>query len=121
MNLNLVSYALYLSITFYITVVVGYRFYKNGIYLVLELFNPNSAGAHAINKLLLVGYYLVNLGYLAISIRTWPHINSIQTMIGLLFEEVSFILLVLALLHYNNLFWLHYLSKRKDSIKFLTH
>ncbi|MFT5511912.1 MAG: hypothetical protein ACI8SE_000306 [Bacteroidia bacterium] len=121
MNLNLVSYAIYLTITFYITVVVGYRFYKNGIHVVMELFHPNTEGAHAINRLLLVGYYLVNLGYLAISIRTWPTISSIQIMTGLLFKEVSFIFLVLALLHYNNLFWLHYLSKRKHVIKFLTH
>lgn len=120
-NYNLLAYAIYLSVTFYITVVVGYRFYKHGIHLILDLFTPNAIGAHAINKLLLVGYYLVNLGYLATSIRSWPTIASYQTMVSVLFKEVSILLLVLAILHYNNLFWLHYLSKRKDFIKFLTH
>lgn len=121
MNFNLLAYGIYLSVTFYITVVVGYRFYKNGIHLVLELFQNNIAGAHSINKLLLVGYYLVNLGYLAISINLWPHITGYPQLFQILFKEVSFILLALAILHYNNIFWLHYLSKRKDFIKFLTH
>ena len=121
MNLNLTAYGIYLLVTFYITVIVGYKFYKNGIHLVLDLFQNNVEGAHAINKLLLVGYYLVNLGYLAISISLWPMITSYHQMLQLIFNEVSFILLVLAFLHYNNIFWLHFLSKRKDFIKFLTH
>ncbi len=121
MNANLLTYSIYLGITIYITVVVGYAFYKNGIHLILDLFSPNHAGAHAINKLLLVGYYLVNIGYLAISINGWPAIESYQHMIYILFKQTGFILLALAALHYNNLFWLNYLSKRKDFIKFLTH
>ena len=121
MNLNIVAYTIYLGITFYITVIVGYKFYKNGIHLILELFQPNEAGAHAINKLLLVGYYLVNLGYLAISISGWPTISNYPQMFGILTKQVSIILLLLSVLHYNNLFWLNYLSKRKDFIKFLTH
>jgi hypothetical protein len=121
MNYNIIAYSIYLGITFYITVIVGYRFYKNGIHLILNLFQPNVAGAHAINTMLLVGYYLVNLGYLAISIGSWSTIDSVEAMVGLLFHEVSIILIVLAVMHYNNLFWLHYLSKRKEFIKFLTH
>ncbi len=121
MNLNLLAYGIYLLVTFYITVIVGYKFYKNGIYLVLELFQNNVLGAHSINKLLLVGYYLVNLGYLAMSISLWPTITSFPQLFQILFNEVSFILLALAFLHYNNILWLNYLSKRKDFIKFLTH
>ncbi|MFT5725794.1 MAG: hypothetical protein ACI9JN_002923 [Bacteroidia bacterium] len=121
MNWNLEAYAIYLGVTFYITVVVGYSFHKHGIHLVLELFQNNHEGAHAINNVLLVGYYLVNLGYLTISISSWPEIQSLQVMVDLLFKKVAVILLVLAALHYNNIYWLNYLSKRKDFIKFLTH
>lgn len=121
MNTNILTYSIYLMVTIYITVVVGYKFYKNGIHLILNLFKPNIEGAHAINKLLLVGYYLVNLGYLAISIKGWPVIQSHNEMIKILFQQTGIILLALAVLHYNNLFWLYYLSKRKDFIQFLTH
>ena len=121
MNLNILAYTVYLLITFYITVVVGYKFYKNGIHLLIDLFSPNVSGAHVINKLLLVGYYLVNLGFVAMSISGWPVIKTWSQLIGIVFKQVSIIMLVLAILHYNNLFWLHYLSKRKDFIQFLTH
>ncbi len=121
MNLNVIGYSIYLAVTIYITVVVGYGFYKNGIHLIINLFNGNTEAANAINKMLLVGYYLVNIGYLSISIGGWPGIGSSLELIQILFHRVSIILLALGVLHINNMVCLYLLSKRKTFIKFLTH
>ncbi len=121
MSWNIEAYSIYLGVTAYITIVVGYMFHKYGFFLILNLFNGNVQAAKSINNLLLVAYYLVNLGYLAISISTWPELLSIVQVLQLLFHKISLILLVLGILHFNNIFWLNYLSRRKDFIKFLTH
>lgn len=121
MNVNVITYSIYLAVTIYVTVVVGYGFYKNGIHLIVDLFSGNKVAANAINKMLLVGYYLVNIGYLALSISTWPPLTSYLDMVQILFAKVSIILLVLGVLHINNIVCLHILAKRKNVIEFLTH
>lgn len=121
MSFNIIAYSIYLLVTVYVTVVVGYGFHKHGHYLILDLFNGNEPATKAINNMLLVGYYLVNIGYLALSITTWPTLVNWADTIGLLFDRVSIILILLGLLHVNNIVWLHILSKRKKFIEFITH
>lgn len=121
MNYNILTYGIYLLVTFYVTVIVGYSFYKNGIYLITDLFGGNRQAATAINTMLLVGYYLVNLGYLTLSITTLPVLTSLQEVLFTLYQKIGVILLVLGALHVNNIIWLHYLAKKENVIKFLTH
>lgn len=121
MNFNLIGYSIYLLVTGYVTVIVGYGFYKNGIHLIVDLFRGNTEAAGAMNTILLIGYYLVNIGYLALSIQTWPVIDNATILIDMLYRKVGVILLVLGVLHVNNIVCLHILAKRKDVIKFLTH
>ncbi|MBO6515120.1 MAG: hypothetical protein JJ975_01035, partial [Bacteroidia bacterium] len=99
MNFNILGYSLFLSTTIYVTVVVGYAFYKNGYFLILSLFGNNQEAATALNRLLLIAYYLVNIGYMAFSIHTWPTLPSMAEMCAVLFQRVGTILLVLAGLH----------------------
>jgi hypothetical protein len=65
-----------------------------------------------INRLLLLGYYLMNLGFLAISLMLWDSILSIQQLFELLTFRIGLVLLSIAIMHYFNLFWLtKYLKK----------
>ncbi|WP_203258074.1 hypothetical protein [Hyunsoonleella ulvae] len=113
MNYNIATYCLYIPIIFFIMIYVGWLFYKHGELFLLNLFRDTSL-VKSINNLLLIGYYLVNLGYAIITIAYWENIHSIQEMLNTLSYHLGIIILGLAILHYNNVFWLTYLVKYKS-------
>ena len=67
MAFNIIGYFIYLPITAFITIVVGKSFHKHGI-LYIKSIIPETKIASSLNNLLLIGYYLVNIGYAFISI-----------------------------------------------------
>ncbi len=92
---------------------VGWLFYKNGEVFLLNLFHNNTALVKSINNLLLIGYYLTNIGYAIITISYWENLSSIVEMINSLSKTIGKIILLLAIMHYNNIFWLRQLNKSK--------
>ena len=113
MNYNIISYIIYLPIIAYIMLKVGWLFYKNGEFFLISLLQNNLLLAKNVNSLLLIGYYLVNLGYAVLTISDWETINSFIEMVNTLTHVIGKIMLLLAILHYNNIFWLKYLTKSK--------
>ncbi|UKB82482.1 hypothetical protein LF887_15880 [Chryseobacterium sp. MEBOG06] len=108
---NIVSYLLFLSISSYITIDVGRRCYQAGkAYLKYLLHDENLC--LTINRVLLGGYYLLNLGYIAASLSTWTKINTMQEVIGITAVRIGSILLILCALHYVNIFILYFLRKK---------
>lgn len=114
MNYNTISYSIYALITTYITLVVGYQCYKNGYVYVLSIFIAAPI-SQAINKLLLLGYYLTNLGYAITIISTWKNITSLNEMIVELSVKIASIVFILAAMHYMNMIVLSFW--RKTTIK----
>lgn len=103
MNYNIVSYALYLPITFYITFLVGKELHRAGKYFVCEMIKDNSVFANAINNSLLIGYYLINLGYVTLLVSNWGEVSSFTSMIILLCDRVGTILVTLGVVHFINM------------------
>ena len=93
---------------------IGWLFYTYGEVFLLNLFKQNKSIVKSINSLLLIGYYLVNLGYAIITIAYWEKINSIFQMINTLSYHLGLIIIGLAVLHYNNVLCLTYLVKTKS-------
>lgn len=56
-----------------------------------------------INKTLLIGYYLLNLGYMTVSILSWEVVDSKLGVINVVSERVGIIMVTLALMHYFNI------------------
>ena len=102
MTYNLAAYIIYLSITFFITVRVGWICYKNGEVFIRQVIENEEMTA-LLNKFLLIGYYLLNLGYMAISILNWKSINSTLEVINVVSERVGLIVVFLAVMHYFNM------------------
>lgn len=92
---------------------IGWLFYKNGEVFLLNLFQNNIALVKSINNLLLIGYYLTNIGYAITTISDWEQINSVYQMLNSLSQTIGKIILLLALMHYNNIFWLKHLNTSK--------
>jgi NO-binding membrane sensor protein with MHYT domain len=111
-NYNFISYLIYLPITFYITVIVGWVLYKKGIVFLIDAFNSNVELASILNKFLLLGYYLLNLGYAAVSINIFSEINSITQLIEELSKRIGMLIIGLALMHYFNMYTFSHFNKQ---------
>ena len=62
MNYIVCTYALYLAISIALTVWVAKTLHKNGRLFLVDAFHGNEPLADSINHLLLVGFYLINVG-----------------------------------------------------------
>ena len=118
MNYNIISYGLYLPITFYITILVGRTLHKTGKYFVCEMIRNNEAFATAVNNSLLIGYYLLNLGYVMIMLSGWESIPSFTAMIVTLCDRLGLILVTLGGMHFFNMFVLKISTNNSTKIMF---
>src|SRR6218665_3803980 len=100
--LQTLSYCIYLIISSFITIYAGWKCYKHGFAFLLYLVKDNGR-CKAINKLLLLGYYLLNIGYIAWSLNTWEPIQSWQDALHIIASKIGFITILLCLLHYINM------------------
>ncbi|MEO0046422.1 MAG: hypothetical protein RL705_1613, partial [Bacteroidota bacterium] len=81
MNLNILGYPIYLLITIFIIVKVGRICYQNGNIYVAQLIPDHIDLCHKINQVLLLGYYLMNIGYCAMTLISWEKIITFNQLI----------------------------------------
>lgn len=106
---------IYLPFTYLITVHVGWVFYRNGEVYILDMFRGDSKSAIAMNKLLLTGYYLLNLGYATVALAGWGDVVNWRMLIEQVGSSIGGIVLLLAVMHYINLAVIALLSKKLSS------
>lgn len=94
-------------------IIVGWKFYKYGEVFLLSLFYQNNYLVKPINNSLLIGYYLINLGYAILTIAYWEQINSILQLLNVLSTKLGTIIIAISILHYNNIMCLKYIIKSK--------
>lgn len=102
--MNLIAYALYFCIIIYIIAVVGQICYRNGNVFVLSMIPGHEALCIRINQLLLLGYYLVNIGYAAMSLAQWEQVLTVAQLIETVASKAAFIICILSVMHYANIF-----------------
>lgn len=111
---NLIAYTIYGIITYLITVRVGWICYTNGYYFIRAEVK-DEAIANSINKILLVCYYLTNLGYITLMIRYWKRVENFQGLVESLSQKIALIVLGLGCLHFMNMAGV-YLLRKKETI-----
>jgi hypothetical protein len=112
--MNTLAYILYLSLTYIITVHVGLIFYRNGIIYIERLLQQDKKLAGFINKMLLTGYYLLNLGYAALMLRSWKTLNTWTEVFVTVTSMTGKIMLTLALIHFLNMAIIFWLSRYRN-------
>jgi hypothetical protein len=123
MNYNIISYGIYLLITIYVVVVVGGLIHKNGRPFLINVFHQNISLADSVNNLLLIGYYLFNIGYCIISLKIWKEIGSLQEVTETLSYKIGMIVFILGLMHLFNVLMLLITEKkyRKKDIQLINN
>jgi hypothetical protein len=114
MNYNITAYISYLALMVFIIIYVGRYFYTNGRVFIIALLNGSVSLADQINKLLLVAYYLFNIGYTFLKLKQWQKVSSVEMFFSSLSVNMGILILILALTHYLNMFVIYYLSKSKS-------
>ena len=106
------TYSAYLAIAVPITLWVGSTLRRNGRVFLLDVFDGDEDLATAVNHLLVVGFYLVNLGYVSIALKTRDAVVDATTAMEALSVKVGTVVLLLGVLHLANLYVLNKLRRR---------
>ena len=108
----IVTYSVYVALSLAITIWVGRTLNKNGRTFLVENFQGQEALADSINHLLLVGFYLVNIGFVSLALRYGAKPVDAVGAIEFLSTKVGLVVVVLGVMHFFNM---HMLVKFRRS------
>jgi hypothetical protein len=94
---------IYLLISIGLTVGVGWALARSGRVFLLDVFGGNADLAEAVNRLLVVGFYLINLGFVTLTMQAPDSVADAGQGLRLLSVKIGEVLLVLGALHFANL------------------
>jgi len=112
MNYTILTYGLYLVITIVLTIWVANTLFKNGRVFLVTIFHNDTLLADSVNKLLLVGFYLINIGYAVYTLKIQAAVVGYQDLIETLSLKIGLIILILGAMHFFNLFTLFNLRRK---------
>jgi hypothetical protein len=104
MNPIVWTYLTYLSISIGLTAWVAHTLHKNGRIFLVDAFHGNEPLADSINHLLVVGFYLINIGYVALALKEGAAPQDLREVLETISRKVGVVLLVLGGMHFFNLF-----------------
>src|SRR6201985_3693078 len=99
MNPILITHLGYLAITIPLTIWVARTLHKNGRVFLVDSFHQNTELADSVNHLLVVGFYLINLGFVGLYIRNGSQPTDAAGALEEISVKVGAVTLVLGVLH----------------------
>lgn len=115
MTIGITTYLIYLAISIALTIWVARTLHKNGRVFLVDVFHGNEALADSVNHLLVVGFYLINFGYVSLALKLGYEVASAQEGIEALSVKVGMVLLVLGGMHFFNLFVFSRMRRRTNT------
>lgn len=98
------SYLLYLGLSIALTVWVARTLSKNGEVFLVKCFGQDDVLAKSTNHLLVVGFYLINIGFIAVRMNGWDADKAVYEMIPYVGSKIGLTALVLGAMHFFNMF-----------------
>lgn len=114
MNATVWTYLCYLLISIGLTVWVARTLFKHGQPFLENAFGGDERLARSINQLLVVGFYLINLGYITLNLQISADVFDTQNAIEHLSLKIGFVLLVLGGMHFFNLYVFNRIRRKKS-------
>ncbi len=103
MDGKVVEYLIYTPASLLLTVWVATTLFRHGRRFLLDVFHGEEALADSVNHLLVVGFYLVNLGYVTLQLRLDSAPATVAQVIEALAGKLGLVLVVLGVMHFGNL------------------
>lgn len=104
MNHIVFTYLIYLAVSITLTVWVARTLHQNGRVFLVDVFHGAESLADSVNRLLVVGFYLINLGYVSLALKLGYDVANMQGAIEALSWKVGTVLIVLGGMHFFNLY-----------------
>jgi hypothetical protein len=104
-------YAAYAATSVGLTIWLARTLFKNGAVFLEEVFADQPRMAEAVNRLLVVGFYLLNLGYASLLLKAEASATPVQA-VEVLSSKLGLLLLSLGGMHFANLLIFHRIRRR---------
>ncbi|MDX6241009.1 MAG: hypothetical protein QOG10_5833, partial [Kribbellaceae bacterium] len=92
--MTVITYLLYLLVSVPLTIWVARTLSRNGRIFLVDVFHGNDDFADAVNRLLVVGFYLVNLGFVTLFLRTGGTVLDARGLIEQLSVKLGVVMVV---------------------------
>lgn len=97
------SYFSYLAISIALTIWVARTLHNGGRVFLIDAFKGNEELADSVNRLLVVGFYLINIGYIALALKTSAPLSTLRDAMELESTKLGIVLLILGGMHFFNI------------------
>ena len=97
------SYLSYLVISIAVTIWVAQTLHRHGRIFLVDTFLGNEPLADSVNQLLVVGFYLINIGFLSLALRSGIKPDNAAQVIEYLSTKIGLVLLILGVMHFINI------------------
>lgn len=101
---TITSYAVYLALSVVTTVWVARTLHKNGRIFLVDAFLGNEKLADSVNHLLVVGFYLINIGFVSLALKYGDRPTGAAGVMELVSTKVGLVLLILGVMHFINIY-----------------
>ncbi|MGW1909583.1 hypothetical protein ACWCQS_02150 [Streptomyces sp. NPDC002076] len=112
MDRTVIAYVIYLVVSIALTIWVARTLSHNGRIFLADVLRGNEKLADAVNHLLVVGFYLVNLGFVALYLSGDETIEDTRGIFEALSTKLGVVLLVLGVMHLGNVYVLNRIRRR---------
>lgn len=106
------TYCVYLVVAVPLTIWVATTLSRNGRVFLSDVFAGNDALAGAVNKLLVVGFYLLNLGFVSLYLRIGAPVPDLRGLFEELSVKIGVVAMALALVHFANVYVFNAIRRR---------
>src|SRR5437899_5347384 len=94
-TLIVVAYIVYLLISINLTIWVARTLHNRGAIFLVDAFHGNSEVAASVNHLLVVGFYLINIGFVSLALKSNAKVTTARAAIEMLADKLGWVLLTL--------------------------
>jgi hypothetical protein len=97
------TYIVYIALSIPLTIWVAHTLYKNGRVFLIDSFRGNERLADSVNHLLVVGFYLINIGYVALALKERIAPTDVREVLETISRKIGVVMLVLGAMHFFNI------------------
>jgi hypothetical protein len=97
------TYIVYIALSIPLTIWVAHTLYKNGRVFLIDSFRGNERLADSVNHLLVVGFYLINIGYVALALKERIAPTDVREVLETVSRKIGVVMLVLGVMHFFNI------------------
>ncbi|WAS91458.1 hypothetical protein [Nannocystis punicea] len=115
MDTSIITYTIYLGISLALTMWVARTLHKNGRIFLVDAMQGNEELADSVNHLLVVGFYLVNIGFVTLWLREYGAAPAdARAVFEILSGKLGTVLLTLGGMHFFNMYVLARVRRRAE-------